>query len=138
MLPGDVLICSEVSRLGRTILDNLDFLAKCHEKKLKVYFTKTDISVDDSINSQILIFAHSLAAQMERELLSQRTKGGLDHARSKGVILGRPNNISKLDQHKDRIRRDLKNGIKQDYIAKQLNCTKSHLCNYIKKYKLKD
>lgn len=137
--PGDVIITSEVSRFGRKYLDVVQFLAKASEKKIKIYCTNSDIAIDGSINSQLIIFAHSIAAQIEREHISARTKIALQRKKEQGVQLGRKkvmvldkdlNNINKV---KELIEKD----IKLKTIAKEMNCTTPTLRKYIKKYNLK-
>ena len=135
---GDVLITSEISRLGRTITNNIEFLAKCSEKKINVYFTKSDFKVDDSIQSQILIFSYSLSAQIEREMISSRTKSGLARCRENGIKVGRKKNISKLDDKKEYIVKSIQDGVKLNAISKKLQCSDATLSRFVKKYQLKN
>lgn len=87
---GDTLICSELSRLGRTTLDILTILNLCVEKGVRVQTVKENYSLDDNIQSQMLAFVFSMVAQIERSLISQRTKEALARLKAEGKKLGRP------------------------------------------------
>jgi site-specific recombinase/resolvase len=86
----DVLIVSELSRLGRSLLNVMSFLNVCIERNIKVFSIKENFEFADNINSKVLAFAFSLAAEIERQLISQRTKEALALRRAQGVVLGRP------------------------------------------------
>ena len=135
---GDVIITSEISRIGRSINPIMEFIAGCARKDIKLYFTKNDlIKVDGSIQSQMLIFAYSLSAQIERELIITRTKAGMKRAKEAGKQIGRKQGISKLDKHKEEIIKMLNEDIRHCAIAKKFNCTKATFSKYIKVHKLK-
>lgn len=86
---GDTLIVTEISRLSRTLHEVMAIMGVCLNKKITIYSTKDGYAFDDSINSKVLSFAFGLVAEIERNLISQRTKEALFLRRSKGVILGR-------------------------------------------------
>lgn len=90
MEKGDVLICTELSRLGRNMLMVMGVLNKCSEKGIAIHSIKDRFDLTDSINSKIIAFAFALAAEIERNLISQRTKEALAVKRMEGVRLGRP------------------------------------------------
>ena len=90
MEKGDVLICTELSRLGRNMLMVMGVLNKCSEKGIAIHSIKDHFDLTDSINSKIIAFAFALAAEIERSLISQRTKEALAVKRMEGVRLGRP------------------------------------------------
>ena len=90
MEKGDVLICTELSRLGRNMLMVMGVLNKCSEKGIAIHSIKDHFDLTDSINSKIIAFAFALAAEIERNLISQRTKEALAVKRMEGVRLGRP------------------------------------------------
>lgn len=90
MKRGDTLIVSEVSRLSRNLTDIMTIMGKCLKKGVNIYTTKERYRFDDSINSKILCFAFGLVAEIERNLISLRTKEALAMRRSEGVVLGRP------------------------------------------------
>ena len=86
---GDTLIVSEISRLSRSLTEIMEIMGKCLEKNIRLYTVKERYSFDDSINSKVLCFAFGLVAEIERNLISMRTKEALAVKRSEGVILGR-------------------------------------------------
>lgn len=89
MKPGDTLIVTEVSRLSRTLTDVMAIMGRCLKKEINLYTTKEGYSFDNSINSKVLCFAFGLVAEIERNLISMRTKEALALRKSEGVILGR-------------------------------------------------
>ena len=86
----DVIICSEISRLGRDLYMVMDILHYCMEKGCIIYTVKDKFVLGDDIQSKVLAFAFGLSAEIERNLISQRTKEALARKRSEGVVLGRP------------------------------------------------
>ena len=86
---GDTLIVTELSRLSRTLTDIMAIMGHCLEKNITLYSTKDGYAFDNSINSKVLCFAFGLVAEIERNLISLRTKEALALRRSEGVILGR-------------------------------------------------
>ena len=84
MKRGDTLIVTEVSRLSRTLTDLMAIMGKCLEKGINLYTTKEGYSFDNSINSKVLCFAFGLVAEIERNLISMRTKEALVLGRKKG------------------------------------------------------
>ena len=90
MKKGDVLICSELSRLGRNLLMIMGVLNECMNRDIQVWTIKDNYRLGSDINSKVLAFAFGLSAEIERNLISQRTKEALAHKKAEGVILGRP------------------------------------------------
>lgn len=86
---GDTLIVTEISRLSRTLHEVMAIMGMCLDKKVTVYSVKDGYAFDDSINSKVLSFAFGLVAEIERNLISQRTKEALALRRAQGVRLGR-------------------------------------------------
>lgn len=136
---GDALIVSELSRLGRSMLECMEILSVALQQGVKVYAVKGKWSLDDSIQSKIVAMAFSMAAEIERDLISQRTKEALRHKKEQGVRLGRPpgRGKSKLDQYRPEIEALLKNGSTQKFIAGRYNTTEANLHNWLKKNALK-
>lgn len=87
---NDILIVSEVSRLSRNLTEIMSIVGGCLEKGVNVYSIKENYHFDDSINSKVLCFAFGLVAEIERNLISQRTKEALALRKASGVKLGRP------------------------------------------------
>ena len=89
MKPGDTLIVTEISRLSRTLTDIMAIMGKCLAREINLYTTKEGYSFDNSINSKVLCFAFGLVAEIERNLISMRTKEALALRKAEGVVLGR-------------------------------------------------
>ena len=86
----DLIICSELSRLGRSLFMIMEILNQCMNKECRVWTIKDGYRLGDDIQSKVLAFAFGLSAEIERNLISQRTKEALARKREEGVILGRP------------------------------------------------
>lgn len=86
----DILICSEISRLGRNLMMIMSILNMCMEKDIQVWTIKDNYRLGNDINSKVLAFAFGLSAEIERNLISQRTREALARKRNEGTILGRP------------------------------------------------
>lgn len=89
MKRGDTLVVTEISRLSRTLTDVMAIMGKCLKKEINLYTTKEGYTFDNSINSKVLCFAFGLVAEIERNLISMRTKEALALRKAEGVILGR-------------------------------------------------
>ena len=87
---GDMIICTELSRLGRTLLMVMEILKFCMDKGIEVWTQKDNYRLRDDIQSKVLAFAFGIAAEIERNMISQRTKEALARKRAEGVVLGRP------------------------------------------------
>ena len=95
MARGDMLIATELSRLGRNMLMVMAVLNICSSKGIAIHTIKDNFDLSDNINSKIIAFAFALAAEIERNLISQRTKEALAVRKLKGMKLGRPPGSSK-------------------------------------------
>jgi len=88
---GDLIICSELSRLGRSLFMIMSILNHLMLSDVRIWTIKDNYRLGDNIQSKVLAFAFGLSAEIERELISQRTKEALARKRSEGKVLGRPN-----------------------------------------------
>lgn len=86
----DIIICSELSRLGRNLFMIMEILNICMNKECRVWTIKDNYRLGDDIQSKVLAFAFGLSAEIERNLISQRTKEALARKKAEGVTLGRP------------------------------------------------
>ena len=87
---GDIVIASEISRLGRDLFMVMDILHFCMEKECVIHTVKDRFTLGDDIQSKVLAFAFGLAAEIERQMIRQRTKEGLKLRMKMGVLVGRP------------------------------------------------
>jgi DNA invertase Pin-like site-specific DNA recombinase len=87
---GDLIICAELSRLGRSLFMIMSILNQLMKIGAKVWTIKDNYRLGDDIQSKVLAFAFGLSAEIERDLISQRTKEALELRRAEGVVLGRP------------------------------------------------
>ncbi len=86
----DLIICAELSRLGRNLFMIMEILNICMTKECKVWTIKDNYRLGEDIQSKVLAFAFGLSAEIERNLISQRTKEALARKRAEGIVLGRP------------------------------------------------
>lgn len=136
---GDIILASEVSRLGRSALQVLEILELAAKKEIAVHITKNSMIIDGSMQSTITATILGLAAQIEREFISTRTKEALAKRKADGVKLGRPKGKAqtlKLDAFEDEIRNYLKKGINKLAISKLIECSPSTLYLWLKRKKL--
>ena len=136
---GDALIVAELSRLGRSMLECMEILALATRKGICVYSVKGSWQLDDSIQSKIIAMTFSMAAEIERDLISQRTKEALRFKKEQGFTLGRPKGPgkSKLDAFQPEIESLLANGSTQRFIAQRYHTTEANLHNWLKKHGVK-
>jgi putative DNA-invertase from lambdoid prophage Rac len=88
--PGDTLIVSEVSRISRNMLNIMETLQHCLDQDITIVSVKENWVLGDDISSKVLAFAFGIAAEIERNLISQRTKEALARKKAEGIVLGRP------------------------------------------------
>ncbi len=133
---GDVIICSELSRLGRRLFMIMRVLEHCMRCQAKLYTVKDNYELGDNIQSKVLAFAFSLVAEIERDLISQRTREGLARRRALGVRLGRPmgrRNVRRvLDGCDGQVRDMMARGMSRVKIARLLGVCPMTLRRYIK------
>lgn len=129
----DILITTEISRLGRNLLEVMTILQNCLEKGCQIWTLKENYRLGSDIQSKILAFAFSLASELERQLISERTKNSLQRLKDEGKKLGRPFGFSyrKLTEKHDKIKELLDKGITKAEIARLLDCSWITLHRYI-------
>lgn len=140
MKSGDTIIMAEYSRIGRDFLNSLSFIHECRQKKINVFATVGDIPLNNDANSNLLLAMIAWKSQNERELIAYRTKIGLQHAKNKGITLGRKAGmiLDKDPVNIERIKEDIKKGIMLKNIAINYNCSTVTLRKFIKKHNLKE
>lgn len=131
---GDSILLSEFSRLGRSMLECMEIISIAVGKGIKIFTVKGAWQLDDTIQSKVMAMVFSMAAEIERDLISKRTKEALQSRKLSGVVLGRPKGPgkSKLDLYKPEIEALLNNGSTQKFIAAKYKVTEPTLCNWKK------
>lgn len=134
---NDVIIACEISRLGRSLLEVMGILETCLAKNCQVITIKENYHLGNDIQSQVLAFAFGLSAQIERNLISQRTKMSLDNLKSSGKRLGRPFGAEskklKLSKNAKRVKELLDKGISKNQIARIMGVQKMTLRRFIQR-----
>lgn len=139
----DTLLITEISRLGRSTSEIIQLINEIINKGIRLIAIKQNLDLRKTdIQSKIMVTLLSLFSELERDLISIRTKEALASKKEKGIKLGKPKGTiqkSKFDDHKDQIIQWLKDGVSIRRISKNLGCN-SHigLNNYIRSRKIKD
>lgn len=134
---NDLIICSELSRLGRNLLMIMEILSFCMQRECKVWTIKDGYRLGDDIQSKVLAFAFGLSAEIERNLISQRTREALKRVRAEGKKIGRPPGkksrpeLCRLFGKEEYIRRAIKAGKSLHQMARKLHCSRNTLRRYI-------
>jgi len=136
MKKEDILICSELSRLGRNLLMIMSILNECMNREIQVWTIKDNYRLGSDINSKVLAFAFGLSAEIERNLISQRTKEALARKRAEGIVLGRPkgskSKSKKLSGREAEIQLLIDKRISMSDIARKLGVHRHTIANFIK------
>ena len=136
----DLIICSELSRLGRSLFMIMSILNKLMETGARVWTIKDGYRLGDDIQSKVLAFAFGLSAEIERNLISQRTKEALARLKAEGKHVGRikgsPTNPKywRLHKHDAYIRRAIAHGMRQCEIIRRLRTNRSTYRRYVNKF----
>ena len=141
MQKGDILICAELSRLGRNLLMIMGLLNHCMKREIEVWTIKDNYRLGNDISSKVLAFAFGLSAEIERNLISQRTKEALARCRAEGKVLGRPkgsrSKVRKLTGKEERINRMLERKESISAIARKLKVHRLTVTTFIRDFLLK-
>jgi DNA invertase Pin-like site-specific DNA recombinase len=142
MQKGDQLVVTELSRLGRNLMQIMSILHSCMEKDIHVFTIKERYELGNNINSKVLAFAFGLSAEIERNLISQRTKEALARRKAEGVILGRPkgkkSSYLKLTGKEDEIRQLLNKRISVSAIGRLLNVHRLTVTEFVKRTNIRE
>lgn len=134
---NDILISCEISRLGRSLLEVMRILETCLSKNCQVWTLKENYRLGNDIQSKVLAFAFGLAAEIERNLISQRTKSSLANLKASGKKLGRPlaaeSQKLKLSKNTRKIKNLLAKGISKSQIARILGVQRSTVRRFIER-----
>ena len=135
---GDILITTEISRLGRSLLEVMGILQTCLERECQIWTLKENFRLGADIQSKVLAFAFGLSAELSRSLLRERVRESLARLKAGGKKLGRPNGAQskylKLSRNKKRIFWLIDQGISKIEIAKMMHVNKSTLYNYLRNF----
>lgn len=136
MKKEDVLVCSELSRLGRNLLMIMGILNECMNRDVEVWTIKDNYRLGSDISSKVLAFAFGLSAEIERNLISQRTKEALARKKAEGVILGRPkgskSSKTKLTGQEKKIRELLDRKVSYSAIGRILGVHRLTVSSFVK------
>lgn len=136
MHKGDTLIITEISRLSRTMLEIMTILNSCIKKEVILYSTKEGYVFQNDINSKVLGFAFGLMAEIERNLISMRTKEALARLKKEGVKLGRRKGtcpaMRVLRDNKRRLVRDAQRGVSCSELARQMGVSRTTMFRFLR------
>ena len=132
---NDILITAEISRLGRNLLQIMSILHYCMSRGVQVWTIKDNYRLGTDIQSKVLAFAFGLSAEIERNLISQRTKEAMARLASEGKLIGRPlgpsNNKLSLEKHHEKIVSMRQKRVPMYQIAQLLGCNRKTVSCYI-------
>ncbi|MDM1376252.1 master DNA invertase Mpi family serine-type recombinase [Myroides marinus] len=136
MKKGDILVCSELSRLGRSLLMIMGVLNECMNRDIEVWTIKDNYRLGSDISSKVLAFAFGLSAEIERNLISQRTKEALARKKSEGIVLGRPkgskSSKTKLSGQEKKIKELLDKNVSYSAIGRILGVHRLTVTSFVK------
>ena len=133
---GDILITTEISRLGRSLLEVMGILQMCLERECQIWTLKENFRLGTDIQSKVLAFAFGLSAELSRSLLRERVRESLARLKADGKKLGRPTGAQskslKLSRNRKRITFLIEKGVSKNEIARIMRVNKSTLYNYLR------
>ena len=132
---GDILITTEISRLGRSLLEVMNILQTCLERDCQIWTLKENFRLGTDIQSKVLAFAFGLSAELSKSLLQERVRESLTRLKADGKKLGRPIGAQskhlKLSRNKQRIDALINQGVSKNQIARIMRVNKSTLYNFL-------
>lgn len=136
MKKGDTLIVSELSRLSRTLLEIMTIMRSLLERGITLYSVKEDFHLADNINSKVMVFAFGLAAEIERDLISMRTREALAARKEQGAILGRKAGVCPkmglLEENRTSILREHASGATITSLCNKYGVSRSTMTKFLK------
>lgn len=140
MKAKDVLYVTELSRLGRSLMEIVSILHGCMERDVRVFAIKEGYELGNNISSKVLAFAFGLSAEIERNLISQRTTEALARKKSEGMQLGRPkgsrNESVKLSGKENSIKKLLKANVSLSAIGRIMGVDRQTVSSFIDSHQL--
>ena len=137
MQPGDSLIVTEISRLSRTLLEIMTILNSCIKKEVVLYSTKEGYVFQNDINSKVLGFAFGLMAEIERNLISMRTKEALARRKQEGMHLGRKKGDTPkmriLKANKSKLLKEMNRGVSCSELARSMGVSRTTMFRFLKR-----
>ncbi|MEC5150894.1 recombinase family protein [Cryobacterium sp. GrIS_2_6] len=138
---GDTLVVSEVSRISRSLTAVLTTIEDATKRGVTIMTVKGGHVFGDNINSKVIAFAFGLAAEIERDLISARTKEALARKKAEGVILGRPVGSHTVENLKlwgkdEEILTMMMKRVPKSAIARLLDVNRNTLSAYIERREL--
>lgn len=134
---GDLIICTEISRFGRSMIMIMNVLQYFLERNIRVWTIKDNYRLGNDIQSKVLAFAFGLSAEIERQLISERTKQGIHRARVEGKHIGRKKGRTsshyKLSPHDDYIRQEIMDGRSVRSLAGELGVSWATLNRHLER-----
>lgn len=134
--PGDALVVTEISRLSRTLLEIMTILNLCIKKQVTLYCVKEGYVFQNDINSKVLGFAFGLMAEIERNLISMRTKEALARRKQEGVILGRRKGtqpkMDLLNENRAYLMRAIKRGESHVSLAEKFGVSRTTIFRFLR------
>lgn len=140
---GDIIICSEISRLGRDLYMVMDILHFCMERECVVYTVKDKFILGHDIQSKVLAFAFGLSAEIERQMIQQRTREGLRLRVKQGILLGRPpgkqltESITDLSENKEQVIQQFKWGVPERRLAQNFGVDRNTISRWLHRWGVK-
>lgn len=132
---GDILITTEISRLGRSLMEVMGILQYCLEQECQVWTLKENFRLGADIQSKVLAFAFGLSAELSKQLLQERVRESLARLKANGKKLGRPKGAAsknlKLSRNQKRLQNLITRGVSKNEIARLMGVHKSTLYKYL-------